>query len=160
MTALTLPGCPESARAAREFAAVYLAGCPSCDDAVLCVDELVTNAVQHSRSGLPGGTIEVRIAVAAGEWLRVEVLDAGPLPVPAPRNGLGEHGRGLALVGALAEVFGADGHGLRWFFMRWAPDVPEVWDRRTFAEVIRAAEAAGWAPDSGAPVQCAGGGQP
>ena len=61
---------------------------------------------------------------------------------------IGEHGRGLALVGALAEVFGADGHGLRWFFMRWAPDVPEVWDRRTFAEVIRAAEAAGWEPDS------------
>ena len=50
---------------------------------------------------------------------------------------------------SLAEVFGADG-GLRWFFMRWAPDVREVWDRRTFAEVIRAAEAVGWAPDSGA----------
>ncbi len=156
MTALTLPGRPESARAAREFAAGCLAGCPSCDDAVLCVDELVVNAVQHSRSGLPGGTVEVRIAVAAGEWLRVEVQDAGLLAaVPAPRDGhgarsddLGEHGRGLALVAALAEVFGADGRGLRWFFMRWAPDVPEVWDRRTFAEVIRVAEAAGWVPGS------------
>ena len=78
LTALTLPGRPESARAAREFAAGCLAGCPSSDDAVLCVDELVANAIQHSRSGLPGGTIEVRIAVAAGEWLRVEVKDAGP----------------------------------------------------------------------------------
>ena len=125
---------------------------PFRDDAVLCVDELVANAVQHSRSGLPGGTIEVRIAVAAGEWLRVEVQDAGPLApaVPAQRGPLDEHGRGLALVVALAEVFGADG-GLRWFCMRWAPDVREVWDRRTFAEVIRAAEAAGWAPGYGAP---------
>ena len=90
MTALTLPGRPESARAAREFAAECLAGCPSGDDAVLCVDELVVNAIQHSRSGLPGGTIEVRIAVAACEWLRVEVQDAGPLApaVPAQRGPL------------------------------------------------------------------------
>jgi anti-sigma regulatory factor (Ser/Thr protein kinase) len=152
MTALTLPGRPESARAAREFAAGCLAGCPSSDDAVLCVDELVANAIQHSRSGLPGGTIEVRIAVAAGEWLRVEVKDGGPLSpaVPAQRGPLDEHGRGLALVVSLAEVFGADG-GLRWFWMPWAPDVREAWDRRTFAEVIRDAEAAGWAPGSGAP---------
>lgn len=152
LTALTLPGRPESARAAREFAAGCLAGCPSSDDAVLCVDELVANAIQHSRSGLPGGTIEVRIAVAAGEWLRVEVKDAGPLSpaVPAQRGPLDEHGRGLALVVSLAEVFGADG-GLRWFWMPWAPDVREAWDRRTFAEVIRDAEAAGWAPGSGAP---------
>ena len=48
---------------------------------------------------------------------------------------------------SLAEVFGADG-GLRWFWMPWAPGVREAWDRRTFAEVIRAAEAAGWAPGS------------
>ena len=151
MTATTLPGRPESARAAREFAAGCLAGCPSCDDAVLCVDELVANAVQHSRSGLPGGTIEVRIAVAAGEWLRVEVQDAGPLApaVPAQRGPLDERGRGLALVVSLAEVFGADGGGLYWAWMPWAPGVREVWDRRTFAEVIRAAEAAGWEPDSG-----------
>jgi serine/threonine-protein kinase RsbW len=150
MTALTLPGRPESARAAREFTAACLPGCPVAADAMLCVDELVANAIRHSRSGLPGGTIEVRIAVAAGEWLRVEVQDAGPLPVPAPRDDPSEHGRGLALVVALAEVFGADGDS-RWFFMRWAPDAPEVWDRQTFAEVIRAAEAAGWAPDDAAP---------
>ena len=58
------------------------------DDAVLCVDELVANAVQHSRSGLPGGTVEVRIAVAAGEWLRVEVQDAGPSRLRCPRRGV------------------------------------------------------------------------
>ena len=127
------------------------AGCPAIYEAMLCVNELVVNAIQHSRSGLPGETIEVRIAVVAGEWLRVEVQDAGPLApaVPAQRGPLDERGRGLALVVSLAEVFGADG-GLRWFWMPWAPGVREVWDRQTFAEVIRAAEAAGWAPDSGA----------
>ncbi len=148
----TLPGRPESARAAREFTAACLPGCPLVYEAMLCVDELVANAIQHSRSGLPGGTIEVRIAVAAGEWLRVDVQDAGPHApvVPAQRGPLDEHGRGLALVVSLAEVFGADG-GLRWFWMPWAPGVREAWDQRTFAEVIRVAEAAGWAPGSGAP---------
>ena len=149
--ACTLPGRPESARAAREFAAECLQGCPAADDAVLCVDELVVNAIQHSLSGLPGGTIEVRITATPGVWLRVEVQDAGPLPVPSPRAALDdEHGRGLALVAALAEAFGADG-GLRWFWMRWAPDVREAWDGQTFAEVVRAATALGWAPDGAAP---------
>jgi hypothetical protein len=149
----TLPGRPESARAARKFAAECLAGCPAADDAVLCVDELVANAIQHSRSGLPGGTIEVRITATPGVWLRVEVQDAGPLPavVPAPRAAPDdEHGRGLALVVALAEAFGADG-GLRWFCMPWSPDVRETWDGQTFAEVIHAAEALGWVPDDAAP---------
>jgi serine/threonine-protein kinase RsbW len=145
----TVPGRPEAARAVRQFLAECLAECPLADDAVLCANELVVNAIQHSRSGLPAGTIEVRIAIALGEWLRVEVHDAGPLVpvVPAQRGPLDETGRGLALVVSLAEVFGADG-GLRWFWMPWAPGVHEAWDRRTFAEMIRAAKAAGWEPGS------------
>ncbi len=117
----TLSGRPESARAAREFTAACLPGCPLVYEAMLCVDELVANAIQHSRSGLPGGTIEVRIAVAAGEWLRVEVQDAGPLAsaVPAQRGPLDESGRGLALVVGLADVFGTDGRGLYWAWMPW-----------------------------------------
>ena len=118
----TLPGRPESARAARQFLTECLVGCPSAHDAVLCADELVANAIRHSRSGLPGGTIEVRIAIAPGEWLRVEVQDAGPLAVPSPRDALDEGGRGLPLVIALAEVFGSDGHGLLWFSLRWDPE--------------------------------------
>jgi serine/threonine-protein kinase RsbW len=146
----TLPGRSEAARAAREFTAACLPGCPAADDAVLCVDELVVNAIQHSRSGLPGGTVTIRVAVTPGKGLRVEVEDAGPLAsgsAPAEPDALDEHGRGLVLVVSLADVFGAD-KGLRWFWMPWAPGVRETWDRRTFAEVIRAAEAAGWAPSS------------
>lgn len=122
----SLPGLPESARAARELTAVCLAGCPAAADAVLCVDELVANAVQHSRSGLPGGMVTVRIAVAAGEWLRVEVEDQGPLAaVPAQRDALDEGGRGLMLVVGLADVFGADAaKGQHWFAMPWDPSLP------------------------------------
>ena len=122
----SLPGLPESARAARELTAACLAGCPAAADAVLCADELVANAVRHSRSGLPGGTVTVRVTVAAGEWLRVDVEDAGPLAaVPAPRAALDEGGRGLMLVVALADVFGADAAtGRRWFSMPWDPSVP------------------------------------
>jgi anti-sigma regulatory factor (Ser/Thr protein kinase) len=121
-----LPGRPESARAAREFTAGCLAGCPAAADAVVCVSELVANAVLHSRSGLPGGMVTVRITVAAGEWLRVEVEDAGPLAaVPAPRGALDEGGRGLMLVVGLADVFGADAaKGKRWFGMPWDASLP------------------------------------
>jgi len=118
-----LPGLPESARAAREFTAACLAGWPGAADAVLCVDELVVNAVRHSRSGRPGGTVTIRLTAGPGAGLRVEVQDAGPLPrlVPAQRRDpLAETGRGLALVQGLADTFGADAaRGLHWFAMAW-----------------------------------------
>ena len=84
MSAVVLPGRPESAAGAREFAAKALAGYPAADDAITALNEMVTNAVQHSRSGLPGGTLEVRLTVTAASVL-AEVLDEGPLGVPAAR---------------------------------------------------------------------------
>ncbi len=120
---LTLPGRPGSARAAREFTAACMPGCPTVYEAMLCTDELVTNAVQHSRSGLPGGQITVRVETRPGEWLRVDVEDQGPrlraVPDdPGEAGELAEHGRGLALVAVLADETGA-GIGLRWFRMAW-----------------------------------------
>jgi len=116
-----LPGCPESARAAREFTAACLPGCPSVYEAMLLTDELVANAVQHSRSGLPGGEITVRVITEPGEWLRVEVDDQGPhLRAVADDPGeFAESGRGLLLVSVLADTFGADGT-MRWFWMAWS----------------------------------------
>lgn len=119
-----LPGRPESARAARQFIAACLPGCPSLYEAMVCVDELAANAIQHSRSGLPGGTFTVRVSVRTGEWLRVDVEDAGPLlhAVPArparKPDEVREDGRGLVLVTMLADVVGADA-GCRWFGMAW-----------------------------------------
>jgi len=69
MSAVVLPGRPEAAAGARDFARKALAGYPAADDAVLCLDEMVVNAVQHSRSGLSGGTLEVRLTVTAASVL-------------------------------------------------------------------------------------------
>jgi len=118
MTVLVLPGRPESGSAAREFASKALAGYPAASDAVLCLDEMVANAVQHSRSGLPGGTLEVRLTVTAASVL-AEVLDEGPLGVPAvtSRETFAERGRGLVLVEALTRAWGSAGNGLWWFWL-------------------------------------------
>jgi anti-sigma regulatory factor (Ser/Thr protein kinase) len=105
-------GRPESVREARSWVAGFFAA-PSAPDAALMTSELVTNAVVHSASGLPGGSVTVTVA-AGEETVRVDVIDQGQLPIPAPRHGLG---KGLAIVAQLADVFGADGCD-RWFALR------------------------------------------
>jgi hypothetical protein len=152
-----LPGRPESARAAREFTADCLPGCPLVYEAMVCVDELVANAVQHSRSGLPGGTITVRVTTRPGDWLRVDVEDAGPMLRLVPRQAapddagqLAEHGRGLVLVDVLADASGA-ATGVAWFRMAWdrgpqASAPAPAWELRRRAVLDR----------SGAMCQCAG----
>lgn len=123
---MTFPGRPESARAARQWAKRCLAGCPSADEVMLAVTELVTNSVRHSRSGLrPGGMIRVRLSAAAGAWVRIEVRDDGPAATAAAApdpGGLSEYGRGLQMVRALAGgETGADGRGLHWARLPWVP---------------------------------------
>jgi anti-sigma regulatory factor (Ser/Thr protein kinase) len=68
-----------------------------CHDVALAVTELVANAVRHA-----GTVLKVRLEVDRSH-VRVEVTDgsdwAGPVPASAP---LREHGRGLAMVRAIA----------------------------------------------------------
>lgn len=118
MSAVILAGRPEAAAGAREFAAKALAGYPAADDAVAALNEMVTNAVQHSRSGLPGGSLEVRLTVTAASVL-AEVVDEGPLGPPAAvsRDPFADRGRGLVLVDALARAWGSPRPGLWWFWM-------------------------------------------
>ena len=118
MSAVVLPGRPEAAAGARDFARKALAGYPAADDAVLALSELVSNAVLHSKSGRPGGTLEVRLTVTAASVL-AEVLDEGPLGVPAvtSRETFAERGRGLVLVEALTRAWGSAGNGLWWFWL-------------------------------------------
>jgi anti-sigma regulatory factor (Ser/Thr protein kinase) len=107
-------GIPESVAAARAWVAGFVPGCPAADDIALMTSELVTNAILHSASCLPGG--QVTVSVRAGDdMVRVDVVDQGDLP-PRSRQCPGI-GQGLALVAALADVFGADGTD-RWFALR------------------------------------------
>jgi anti-sigma regulatory factor (Ser/Thr protein kinase) len=94
---LTLPGRPDHVREARGLVAKALADLPDRrDDAVLMTSELVTNAVLHTNSRRPGGTVMITVLESAG-GVRVEVADSGSeLTAPVVR----------------AEEFAADGHGL------------------------------------------------
>ena len=93
-----------SPRAARRFVAQALVdwnGKEARDDAVLLVDELVTNAVRHARTPL-----EVTLEIGQAE-VRVEVTDASPLiPQPRDREAADDSGRGLHIVAALADAWG------------------------------------------------------
>jgi len=154
---MTFPACREAVRQARRWAVNCLPGpdCPVAADVQLCVSELVTNSVLHSRSGLlPGGQVRVRISVAAGSWVRIEVRDDGPpdwaaaaKPAAVTQPGASaEEGRGLRLVRALAGgESGENGKGLYWVRLPWSPvpvagAAPEPWGTRW----VKVMERAGW----------------
>ncbi|MGH9126540.1 MAG: ATP-binding protein, partial [Acidimicrobiales bacterium] len=103
---------PASAGLARRFAR-RLAPPETASTVELLVSELVTNAVVHARSDL------VLSVISSSSGIRVEVRDASPSP-PMPRatgsedaelSQLGDHGRGLQLVAALATQWGTRPHG-------------------------------------------------
>ncbi|MGI8451316.1 MAG: ATP-binding protein [Streptosporangiaceae bacterium] len=97
------------AREARRFLAALLDGHRAADDALLCLSEVVTNAMVHSRSHEPGGSFTVRAQLHGG-CLRVEVTDqGGPWKPPAPAGADGQNGRGLLIVDQLAARWGRTG---------------------------------------------------
>lgn len=110
---VTMPGLPEYVRQARALARAAAATPYQAEAAALCVSELVTNAIVHTRSGLPGGTVTVTIEPGQepGE-LRISVGDdgsrTGPWLCPPDTDGpvTPEHGYGLAVVDAIAAVWG------------------------------------------------------
>ncbi|MGV9564873.1 ATP-binding protein [Streptomyces sp. NPDC003480] len=75
--------------------------------AVLLLSELMTNAYRHARVS-PGREMWVRCVLEAGR-LRVSVTDANDtLPTPRQASPDDESGRGLALVAALGDMWGAE----------------------------------------------------
>jgi anti-sigma regulatory factor (Ser/Thr protein kinase) len=107
----TLPGVPESVRTFRSLARAESATAYQAEAAALCVSELVTNAIEHTWSGWPGGVITVTFCASRslGELL-ITVTDdgsmgpaTGPWLWPGPETGRpAESGRGLSIVDALA----------------------------------------------------------
>lgn len=121
-------GEPSQVPLVRDFVRRYLVGWPCSTDAVqdilLCVTELATNAVRHSRSGLPGGYFGVKIAICDEKCVGVAVEDAGGSWDNAPHEGL-EGGRGLQIVSALSTDMGVTGSGTGrtvWFHSLRNPD--------------------------------------
>lgn len=114
----SLPGELTAAAQARDWAAATLTArlglAPeTAETAKLLVSETVTNAVLHTLSGRPGGSVTVEIHPGPAS-VRIEVHDAGgaataPRPVLAAPDAV--HGRGLALVAALTTEWGPLVHG-------------------------------------------------
>ncbi|ALV34308.1 ATP-binding protein [Streptomyces sp. CdTB01] len=99
-----------SVQAARRFTAETLtgwdlAGTDRADDVLLCVSELVTNALLH---GVPPGRHSRLLLRYDGRVLGVEVHDSGPgVPRVVDDGDTGaEGGRGLLLVAALSDKWG------------------------------------------------------
>ncbi|MFE0458126.1 ATP-binding protein [Kitasatospora sp. NPDC058965] len=102
------PGAPETVGAARAMVRDALAGNPKMRDAELIASELVTNAIIHTRSGR-GGHVWLEIT-RRKNWIRIAVTDDG---APESRfsfrssDEVEDFGRGLAIVQALADYWGA-----------------------------------------------------
>lgn len=99
---------PQAPARARRFLADLLPGLQRLNDASLALSELVTNAVEHVGSGF----VHVRLA-ATGNRVRLEVVsDSGSTSVDPPPHMLPpetqERGRGLAIVGEVADRMGVD----------------------------------------------------
>ncbi len=108
-----------SARHLRRILRLYLVGsglAGVCDAAELALTELVANVVRH----VPGRRCRVCFLFEPG-GVRVEVSDDCPgLPARGGGDGLGEGGRGLVIVDAVADRWGVtvrpDGRGKTvWF---------------------------------------------
>jgi anti-sigma regulatory factor (Ser/Thr protein kinase) len=98
-------------------------GHPRYDDIVLLASELITNAVVHSDSALPGGMVTILVSRTAGFVVRVEVVDAGSRQhVPHVREVDidVDSGKGLSLVEKLSLTWGTSTNGTGrtvWFEM-------------------------------------------
>jgi serine/threonine-protein kinase RsbW len=95
----------DQARVVRAFAGHLLAGLPTLDDVLLVLNELVVNAVRHTRSGRDGGHFTVEVTQCPNT-VAVSVADEGGptspgLPAARPED-LWECGRGLLTVDAVA----------------------------------------------------------
>jgi len=76
------------------------------EDAELLVTELVANVVDHA--GGDALTLELQLA---GAWLRIGVVDGSAIrPVVRELSRSQERGRGMQLVVAIAERWGAEDH--------------------------------------------------
>jgi two-component sensor histidine kinase len=116
------PGTADQPRRVRADLTDVAGACPIRDELVLLASELAANAILHSRSGHPGGVFTVQATLYPGDYAWVEVIDQGG-PWPAGTHD-DEHGRGLAVVAAIAGEgnWGIEGDAssrVAWFRVDW-----------------------------------------
>ena len=130
---LTIPGRPDQVAAARAFITKVLGEAePATEVAVLLASETVTNAVLHSDSRRPGGTVTITV-LEIGGGVRVDVSDGGSpgsTPVVKPDNCI-SGGHGLFLVQTLSDQWGylRDEFGTTvWFWLQRGRGYPALHD--------------------------------
>ena len=108
---LTIPGQPQEVSGTRAFITRTLAAAgkePAVDSdaATLLTSELVTNAILHTDSGAPGGTVTV-VVVDVPDGVLIEVIDDGSGGMPVVKGELlATDGHGLFLVQQLTTQWG------------------------------------------------------
>src|ERR1700730_15133911 len=106
---LTIPGRPEQVGLARAFVARTLGANQTgadADAATLLTSEIVTNAIQHTKSGVDGGTVTI-VVIGVSRGVLVEVIDDGSAGTPVVKGDLyAAEGHGLFLVQHLASQWG------------------------------------------------------
>lgn len=103
-------GRPDQIREVRRFIRKHLDGHPSAPDVALVTSELTTNAWEHTRTGVPGGTFTVVARRRPDNAIRIEVQDdGGPSDFRSTTSTQKEGGRGLGLVNALTVAWGVTG---------------------------------------------------
>jgi anti-sigma regulatory factor (Ser/Thr protein kinase) len=126
---LTIPGRPEEVSGARAFIVRTLADggkgpTVDSDAATLLTSELVTNAIVHTASGAPGGTVTI-VVVDVPDGVLIEVIDDGAAGTPVVKGDLlATDGHGLFLVQQLTAQWGylRDAAGTTvWFHLAPAP---------------------------------------
>ncbi len=106
---LTIPGHPEQVGTARAFVAQTLSahrvGADQ-DAATLLTSEIVTNAIQHTKSGVDDGTVTI-VVISVPRGVLIEIVDDGSAGTPVVKGDLyAAEGHGLFLVQHLASQWG------------------------------------------------------
>ncbi len=106
---LTIPGRPEQVATARAFVSRTLSSqnvSTDTDAATLLTSEIVTNAIQHTKSGTGDGTVTI-VVIRVPHGVLVEVIDDGSAGSPIVKGDLyAADGHGLFLVQHLAAQWG------------------------------------------------------
>ena len=106
---LTIPGRPEQVSLARAFVAQTLGSKQikaDSDAATLLTSEIVTNAIQHTKSGADGGTVTI-VVIGVARGVLIEIIDDGSAGAPIVKGDLyAAEGHGLYLVQHLATEWG------------------------------------------------------